>query len=100
MQSKLRGTGFSNSISEINNNLRARRNIKADLLRLTKIQKHLDPQTQLKFESIPGHSQCLQEMNQLNAAFIPTLQQLNLYKPELAYQLQSLVESYNMIFLD
>ena len=48
---------------------------------------------------MPIHSEILPEICQLNSQFVPVLNYIQTYKPELGYLLQRLVESYNMIFI-
>ena len=87
------------TIEAINGRMRKFLNIKSDLLHLDRIYLHLPDKTQELFHLMPIHSEILPEICQLNSQFVPVLNYITTYKPELGYLLQRLVESYNMIFI-
>jgi hypothetical protein len=68
-------------------------------LQLERIYAHLPDKLQSLFKEMPIHSKILPEITRLNEQFIPVMNYVATYKPELGYLFQRLVESYNMIFI-
>lgn len=80
--------------------LRNQRRIKSELFRLDDLAVHLKPRLQGLFREMPIHSEVLEDLTQLNNAFLPILDFLVCYKAELGLSLQRLVEAYNLVLLN
>ena len=86
-------------IETVHASLRERKGIKEELLNLKAIDTHIPKPMRSKFLDMPGHGSIVQEVRELNSAFVPFLEFLVCYKSDFGLALQRMIESYNLILL-
>ena len=69
------------------------------MTKMKNLSQFLAKGIQQKFLTNPSHQDLIKSMERLNAATLDFHAQVNLYKADLATNLQMLFESYNTVFL-
>lgn len=74
-------------IEEAHARLRARKNVRDELLHLKAVEQHIPKHLRPKFFDLPGHGSIAHELSALNSSFVPILNLLVCYKSELGLAL-------------
>ena len=86
-------------IELVHSKLREDLGLQEQLLNLHALELHLPGNMREDFLNMPSHSPLLGYLSTLNASFVPVLDYLICFKPELGLTLQRMTESYNLIVM-
>ena len=87
-------------VESVHARLKQQWQLSTELVNLENIEEHLSYRLKSLFQTLPLHSRVNKDIKIINNAFLPVLNYIVSYKPELGLVLQRMIETYNILILD